>query len=359
MNEPTQRKVSTPTLQPPSLSWLRLGLSLSTPPEADLERLDLEPADLHRFSVRVARLVMARQGSMVSGHDWRPRGVMRAMLHYARRYAANAEDVRPSKVAIHNFVAWPDRPVLDHRELASLGHLLSVEALPLPTWCRQALKSMAEPGHVHGALARAFSVSAMRVRLAEETNARVCVGGKLSGYSGRYPGTLEELVLALAKEHAVYLVGWAGGLTREVIRLLQDGKAPRLLQTKPGQRDEVTAAFREVRSRVTKATRSEAPAWMPPEARPATWSMEALLAYVLRQRHLFALEYNGLSTSENEELWTTSSSESALDLILRGLSRLSASRSPRPDGAPPAPKKPPRRKRSTKLQGRARVPRAR
>ena len=55
----------------------------------------------------------------------------------------------------------------------------------------------------------------------DECDARIFIGGKISGYKGKCPGVLEEFLIATASTHPVYLVGAFGGVTHDIIQALQ------------------------------------------------------------------------------------------------------------------------------------------
>jgi len=311
---------------------LRLGLSFSEP--EDIAERELSSADLNRFATRLTRIVLDRRGGVVSGHDWRPRGIMRALAHFARRSSSELEDRTRGEPPLRNFIPWPDRPALTAPELAGLSHVLRVEALPLPPWCKTVLDHLGEPEHPHGKLARHFAVSELRYRLTEASDARVCFGGKHSSFTGRYPGILEELVLALAKRQPVYLLGWAGGITADAIQLLS-GKAPKNAERAANANPKLADAFNEIRARIKTAAQSTTPPWVPEVSSPWKWSPADLRSYLQKQKGAFSREVNGLSLAENQQLWRTSSIDESIDLVLLGLSRLRQ-------------KKPPVRTRTTK-----------
>jgi hypothetical protein len=299
---------------------LQVGLSVSV--SSDLDSLELEQADLHRFAVRLARVVLDRDGAIVSGHDWRPHGVMRALVDFARRYAKGADDRLEGPPPLRNIVPWPDQPTLDDRQRAGLAHVLRVETLGLPEWCRRSLDALGGDERIRDQLARLFAVSDLRVHLAVQTSARVCVGGKTSHFSGRFPGILEEVALSLAKNQPVYLVGFAGGATGQLISMLRTGKVDALARSIKDDRDALRAAFNAVKPKVKVNAKSHQPSWLPAPSLPWEWSVRDLLSFIFGKRELFSPKGNGLERAENEALWDATSSDVAIDWILRGLARL-------------------------------------
>ena len=311
------------TKGPSEGSALQLGLSMSVPSREDLDQHELQDADLHRFAVRVSRVVLDRQGAIVSGHDWRPRGIMKALVEFARRYANAIEDSSHASPRVRNFLAWPDRPLLDENERAGLAHVLSVEGLSLPSWCSRALDGLSNDEATRERIVRMLAFSELRRHLSEQTSARVCIGGKVAGYRGRYPGVVEETALALARNQPVYLLSWAGGATSEVIDLLRSGKVAAFAKRADARVDpRLLAAFDSVKPSIRAYAGKGAPKWLPPGARPWEWSLSSMLKFIYARRTLFATQHNGLSSKENEELWSTASVDVSIDLILRGLSRL-------------------------------------
>jgi hypothetical protein len=219
-------------------------------------------------------------------------------------------------------VPWPDQPTLDDRQRAGLAHVLRIEALALPDWCRRTIDPQDKADPNRDKLARLFAVSDMRVHLAEQTSARVCLGGKTSDFSGRYPGVIEEIALALAKNQPVYLLGFAGGATAEVISLLRTGKVEPLAKAITDKRAALKAAFNATKTKVRKNAEGEIPGWIPKAVLPWEWSVNDLLTFIYSKRGQFSRAGNGLDPTENEELWSGMSSDGSIDWILRGLTRL-------------------------------------
>lgn len=309
------------------LGGVCLGISQSDPPRKDLNDHEIQTADLNRFTVRLARVVLDRGGKIVSGHDWRPQGTMRALENFAREQLAASGDPPPGP-RLMNYVPWPDRPGLDQRDLAALGTVLQVTPVPLPKWAAAALAQYGSHEPRYHDLARIFALFQLRLAVAEDATARVCLGGKIDGYSGRYSGVVEEVALALARQQPVYLLGRAGGATSDIIHVLR-GQKHRLKDSEGEEDVRFRHEFEGLRADLKKAAAPRMPSWVPKPVLPWEWSTPGLVSFIKSKKSMFSRRYNGLDAEENAELWDTPSLDVGIDLVVRGLTRLTASTSRR------------------------------
>lgn len=60
----------------------------------------------------------------------------------------------------------------------------------------------------------------------ESSDARICAGGKPSGYNGKMPGVLEEILIAIDKSKPVYLLGAFGGVVGDVCKVIRKESYP-------------------------------------------------------------------------------------------------------------------------------------
>src|SRR5262249_10300821 len=74
--------------------------------------------------------------------------------------------------------------------------------------------------------ARCFT--AMRHEMHSQIAARVLLGGRLTGYAGRYPGPAGGAALALQSGLPLYLIGAFGGCTATVIDAIEGRNPPSL-----------------------------------------------------------------------------------------------------------------------------------
>ena len=66
----------------------------------------------------------------------------------------------------------------------------------------------------------AGSLSGLRRFLVSNTDARVVIGGKRSGFLGRFPGIIEEVLVSVEAEKPLYMAGGFGGATLDAIGAL-------------------------------------------------------------------------------------------------------------------------------------------
>ncbi len=66
----------------------------------------------------------------------------------------------------------------------------------------------------------------MRQKSISSSTARICAGGMLSGFKGKMPGILEEIVLALKAQKPIFLLGAFGGVVGDVCKIILTDEVP-------------------------------------------------------------------------------------------------------------------------------------
>src|SRR5262249_4751438 len=160
------------------------------------------------------------------------------------------------------------------------------------------------PDDANGRYAWARSLTAMREKMAEKTDARVLLGGQVSGFRGKYPGLVEEAVMALRSKTPVYLVGGFGGCTRAIIDTLNGG-GPEALSDAFQSRDPLNQAIAE-KFRTAAA-----------DGRTTAINYAAEVEF-LRSVGVAGLN-NGLSDAENEVLFESRNLPEIVHFLLKGL----------------------------------------
>lgn len=194
-----------------ALAGATVGLSVSE--SADLARLGLRPSHCRLAVVELARAVLLAGGTIVYGGDLRPGGFTTLLLDEVRSYAhgRGALLVCLSADAHHGLTDAQADDV--DRRLGADARLVLVDAegLPVQPGDRPAGGDPPDP---------ARALTALRRHMTAIADARVVVGGRLTGYKGSAPGVVEEAVLAADARRPIYAAGGFGGAALSVARAL-------------------------------------------------------------------------------------------------------------------------------------------
>lgn len=269
---------------------------------------------VNRVTLQVVAALFGQGASVVFGHDWREDGVMEAVYGFARQVQApiplspkqSAAEAQP---LLRNLLPWPDKPYLSERDLEQLSSTLRVELAGLPKEL-QAVDSEArriEPTNGLYRYVRARGLTFLRHRLNDACHVRFCLGGRVSGYAGRYPGVIEEAFLAVKDNKPLYLAGFLGGAAEQVVNAIEDKQMmvdfcagtplQGLYESPPVEESD-------------RATRDDRVI-----DRDAVWKV---FSEAGRDKITAA---NGLAIEENDELFHTPVIDRAIELVLIGLSR--------------------------------------
>jgi hypothetical protein len=228
----------------------------------------------------------------------------------------------PPAERIINYVGWP-LPLTDAQRAAYRWQAVllrcemppGLEALEPNTFVSQPTVYF-PPDSPLRRYAWARGMSLMREKQTAEMDARVVLGGKVgptrsvqpdgsikeSWYSGRIPGVLEEIVLALRAEKPLYLCGAFGGATSAAIELLEGRNSEGLnwgFQKQAPHSEEMRALYTQ---------------------HGLAWDDYADLAKCCRDIGVEGLSrVNGLTPDQNRELFACRHVTRIVDLILTGL----------------------------------------
>jgi hypothetical protein len=290
-----------------------VNLSISENEESD--RRGYPIWQVNRVTLQLVSALFGQGASVAFGHDWREDGVMEAVYSFARQVQppvplsrADAEAV--SQPLLRNLLPWPQMPSLSELEQEQLSATLRIESAGLPETLHAVEADARRAGPDDGLFvyARARGLTYLRHKLGEICNARLCIGGRRFGYQGRYPGIVEEALLAVRENKPLYLAGFLGGAAEQVVSAIEghpitDDFCPHpplveLYLNPPvrelGVDDDRTLDRQAVWREFTEAGRE----------RLAT--------------------ANGLTMEENDELFHTPVVDRVIELVLIGLSRVRA-----------------------------------
>jgi hypothetical protein len=269
-----------------TLSNVRVGVSAS--PSPDLARLGLLEDHFRLALGELARTVLVLGGGLQYCGHLDPDGYTAFLIGELKRYSRQDD---PLSVIL----AWASHRRLTLREIqqaqVELGLFGSVRCLDLagvdvdPATGRED----APPGLADDQVASSLSV--MRRTAIRETQGRLFIGGRRSGYQGVIPGVLEEALLALDARQPIFLAGGFGGVTHDIVAKVAPSAAT----------------------------------WLPPEVGPGGdngWQTGLQnIATAIGERGWEGLA-NGLDAAENAQLAATHRPSEIAALVSLGLGRL-------------------------------------
>jgi hypothetical protein len=270
---------------------------------------------VNRVTLQFVAALYGQGASLVFGHDWREDGVMEAVHGFALQMQppiplATEAGQAEGQPLMRNLLPWPETPRLSQDEQEQLSTTLRVETAGLPEELQQFDAEARAAGANAPAYAylRARGLTFLRHRLTDLCDARICIGGPRSGSQGRYPGLIEEALLAVRQNKPLYLASLLGGASEQVIASVEGQAIPH---------DFCPPAPIEQLYRQPPVYGDD------PEPGPdRTIDRAAVWREFSEAGREGIARINRLSIEENNELLRTPVVERAIELVLTGLSRL-------------------------------------
>lgn len=207
-----------------------IGISISEVLEDGFYRNHLHPDHLIRLAQDLARHLLARSATLIYGGDLRPNGFTEFILDEA---AILKERIGGDIPKVENHLSWPlyisEPEIVSWR--ARYGHVMKTKECEIPVDVSSSVSKdvFLPPNTPQNSYVWARCLTEMRKQSVASATARVCVGGRLSGYRGKMPGVLEEIVLSLTAEKPTFLLGAFGGVVGNVCSVLLEKNVPESL----------------------------------------------------------------------------------------------------------------------------------
>jgi hypothetical protein len=290
-----------------------MPINVSISESDDSENQGFPTWQVNRVTLQLVAALFGQGASAVFGHDWREDGVMEAVYGFARQMQAPiplspAEAAAENQPLLYNLLPWPNRPYLSESDLEQLSSTLRVDSAGLPeellAFDDEAQR--ASPNSEPYRYLRARGLTFLRHRLTDVSHARLCLGGRCSGFAGRYPGVIEEALLSVRHDKPLYVAGFLGGGAAQVIDAIERREMPHDFCSSPLQDLYRNPPFPELNRSNSDHTINS----------PAVWNEFSKIG----SERLATI--NGLKVEENNELFHTPVIDRVIELVLTGLSRL-------------------------------------
>lgn len=280
----------------------RVGISVSNNDE--LELLGLSQQHLKDISIEIARYLIANGATLLYGGNLEREGFTHLFSELSYQY----KYLKDRKLRFVNYFSFPiARTLTDKDKAGFLTKQVEIKILKVP----EKLSEINEQrdyypnSNVVDRYIYAECFTDMRIKISQDSDARIILGGKQKNFSGYLPGIFEETYFSLKANNPIYLLGGFGGATKSIISLIKGEEAPEL--TNDFQFD--TQFLMDFKNySVGKST--------------INLDYDELNAFIRTHTVETISRQNGLSPDENQILFESTNIHELIFLILKGLKNI-------------------------------------
>lgn len=289
-----------------NVSGLKIGVSISELEKSNLVEIGQTLSHLKYLSQDLGRHILSQKGVVVYGGDLRKDGFTDFLISEAQalKSRTNSEDI-----FIQNYLSWPIY-LNDEEEIinwkARHSKILEMIEVPLESEVECLIpdtKVFLSPDTIDSSFIWSKCLTKMRNQLIPNCDVRICAGGKHTGYKGKMPGVLEEILISIEQHKPIFLLGGFGGVCQSICELLISGRMPIQL-TEEWQKNN-NVGYADLLSKV----KAKFPNYYP--------NYNELIEIITLDKL-----NNGLTEVENNVLFKTPFIDEALHFIFLGISRL-------------------------------------
>jgi len=284
------------------LQGKRIAISVSESEE--LEQLGLSDNHLKDISIEIARYLIVNGAKMIYGGDLRFGGFTELFSDLSYQYKILSDKER----RFINYFPFPNsKGITTDIRAVFLKKQVEVKILEIPKKIgdidKEKVFKPLESVEDRFILSECFSD--MRIRMANESDARILLGGKQKNYSGYFPGIVEEAYHSFKAEKPIYLLGGFGGATKSIIDIILGGNSPKL--SNDFQFDsEFLKEFRDF-AHAKSVVKLD---------------YDYIVDFFRQHSNESISNQNGLSMEENEVLFESTNIHEIVFLILKGLQKI-------------------------------------
>jgi hypothetical protein len=212
----------------PTNTLLNVRLGISASPSGDLARLGLTEDHFRLALGELARTVLVLGGGLQYCGHLDSKGYTTFLISELKRFGRTYEPLSILLAwSVHRRLRLNDIRSVQN-DLGLLGRITCLDPSGAPVDCA-ANREDFPPGVPDDEIGP--SLSAMRRAAIRETQGRLLIGGRRSGYQGEMPGVMEEALLSIAGGKPVFLAGGFGGVTHDIVRTVDENAAAWFFET--------------------------------------------------------------------------------------------------------------------------------
>lgn len=197
----------------------RIAFSVSE--SDDLHQCGCAKALLKDIVLELSRYIVKAGGYLIYGGDLRKEGFTESFENFSYQYGEK-EKADKQVNYFTNYFAWPIHLGISESNRAEFIHC---RVAPVFVGAPNGVdpKTFIPPVGKDNLNIWARSLTKMREEMEDDVDARIILGGRLTGFKGKYAGIIEEFLIASQKNHPIYLIGGFGGAAKAIVDI-REGK---------------------------------------------------------------------------------------------------------------------------------------
>lgn len=277
----------------------KIGISISNSENI----YELGFSDMHRDDamIEIARYLLVQGSTLVYGGDLRSGGYTLLLSELSYQYRAKEDR---NKIHVINYSSYPIyRKITREQENEFIKNRVDFKPIKPPKPFK--VRKYFDPVGNDNKYIWAESLTKMRKQMIKMCDARILMGGKLSGYSGRIPGIVEESMLSLEHNKPTFIIGAFGGASQAVAKCLLRENCEELTENWQFK-DKKYKEFVEYYNLRNKSNKI---------------NYDEIRTFHTKYRLTRLSKNNGLTIEENRRLFNTIHIPEMIFLILKGLNK--------------------------------------
>lgn len=203
-----------------NLDGKKIGISVSESPDYAAQGIGDEM--FKDLTIELSRHILKVGGRMIYGGDLRKNGYTEIFKELSNLYGQK-EKTESDVFYFDNYLSWPiyNDVTLEQKAEYLSSRVKLIQAKPGEKVSYDEHSIFIPPTSLGKRLKWASSLTAMRCQMAQETFARIVVGGKVKGFLGYMSGIAEEFQICQLAGQPLYLLGGFGGVAQILTEILE------------------------------------------------------------------------------------------------------------------------------------------
>ena len=279
-------------------------IAISVSASEELEYLGLSTNHLDDISIEIARYLIVNGATLLYGGDLRQGGFtwLFSELSYQYKYLSDRES------RFVNYFPFPNSNSLTIDDKANfVKQQVQPIILDVPTHLGEIdrYKEYEPFANVNDRFVFSECFADMRIKMANDCNVRIVIGGKQRGYLGYLPGIIEEAYHTLAANKPIFILGGFGGASNSLARLIL-GEQPKELSNEFHYENDFLKDFKKYS-----------------QGKSITPTDYIVISEFFRKHSIqYISQLNGLSIDDNKTLFESTNIHEVVFLIIKGLKNI-------------------------------------